>query len=680
MVSSNNFIKKNYSELTLLSILFLFFIQLTTDLVEAIYMMDLLNTSLDEKVLGVLFFLSAFVILFFRKGFPEHFLEIIAGILIVSRIINPFLDTASRIISAGIGVSCFMIFLPSFLLKKQADDGEKTSYTLGVGLAFAVVLSIMFRTLGSTLDVSTYKGFQVIGWVLAAIAILMIAGQIKIEQEKGDNPTSTGEQAEGGEEDSKGIYSLVLGLISIITIIYFAFSSPTVISRWTEGDYIAIVITTSVMIALYAIVATIKPELLEKLTPRMIKLWNGLFALSVILTIAVHTVSFPSTATSAPVIVIHPPAWYYHIPLVAMLVLLPILFVDFSIFSREIIKRKPSPSKMSLSFVIGSLFLVLMVFMLIFTNVWGYIDEVSLVLRNLFWLPFLFVGIAFTGPILRLKKEHLNLAKLFKDVKRKKLIAGIVAIMVCGTVIGVFITSANPQPVTGDKVNTLKIFTYNIQQGVNVTGDKNYDNQIALIKEINPDIIGLQECDSARISLGNSDVVRYFADRLSGMNYYSFFGPKTVTGTFGAAILSKYPIISAKTFFTYSDVDEIGTTEVQIQIGDEIFNVFISHPAGGHEAKLAHVEALMFRIHGRSNVISMGDFNFREDTEYYERTVFILKDTWRARWPTGIDDNNLNMKRRIDHIFVSRTFVVLETRFITDPQSDHPALWTEIKW
>ena len=60
-------------------------------------------------------------------------------------------------------------------------------------------------------------------------------------------------------------------------------------------------------------------------------------------------------------------------------------------------------------------------------------------------------------------------------------------------------------------------------------------------------------------------------------------------------------------------------------------------------------------------------------------SVSVLKDTWRDKWPTGVDDNNLNMTRRIDHIFVSPKFTVIETRFITDPQSDHPAVWTEIE-
>ena len=149
-----------------------------------------------------------------------------------------------------------------------------------------------------------------------------------------------------------------------------------------------------------------------------------------------------------------------------------------------------------------------------------------------------------------------------------------------------------------------------------------------------------------------------------------------------AAVLSRYPIINAKTFFTYSDEDEIGTTEVQVRIGTTTFNVFVSHPAGSDDAKLAHISGLMDRIGAKTHVISMGDFNSREDSVYYNMSVSVLQDTWLEIWPTGVDDNSLDMSDRIDHIFVSIDFTVLETRFIPipDSQSDHPALWTDISY
>ena len=223
--------------------------------------------------------------------------------------------------------------------------------------------------------------------------------------------------------------------------------------------------------------------------------------------------------------------------------------------------------------------------------------------------------------------------------------------------------------------------TYNIQQGVNETGSKSYDQQLEVILNANPDIIAFQESDCARVGLGNSDMIRYFADKL---DYYSYWGPKTIAGTFGAAILSRYPIISSQSISSYSDEDEIGTSYVQIQVGERVFNVFNSHPDGSGEAKLAHIEAVMDIIESENldNVVSMGDFNSRENSIYYNASVAVLKDTWLSVYPTGIDDSGLNMTDRIDHIFVSQDFTVESAFYIPNPESqtDHPVYWATISW
>lgn len=53
------------------AIVFLFFIQSAGTLVESIYIMDLMNTSMDEKALGLLFFFSPVLLVPFYKKFPR---------------------------------------------------------------------------------------------------------------------------------------------------------------------------------------------------------------------------------------------------------------------------------------------------------------------------------------------------------------------------------------------------------------------------------------------------------------------------------------------------------------------------------------------------------------------------------------------------------------------------------
>ncbi|MFO8018949.1 MAG: hypothetical protein R6U96_09960, partial [Promethearchaeia archaeon] len=58
--------KSIYSKIAVLSITFLFFIELSPRLVESIYMLDLLNLALDDKVLGLLFFFSTILLVFLK--------------------------------------------------------------------------------------------------------------------------------------------------------------------------------------------------------------------------------------------------------------------------------------------------------------------------------------------------------------------------------------------------------------------------------------------------------------------------------------------------------------------------------------------------------------------------------------------------------------------------------------
>jgi len=208
--------------------------------------------------------------------------------------------------------------------------------------------------------------------------------------------------------------------------------------------------------------------------------------------------------------------------------------------------------------------------------------------------------------------------------------------------VGAFVTA--PHPTTPDETKTsLIIMTYNIRQSVNNTGEKNYDGQLELIRSVNPDIIALQECDPARIFGGNSDVVRYFADKL---NMYSYRGSKTVTNTYGTAILSQYSITNVPALFLYSTHQQVGTTQAQIVINSILtFNVFSNHPAArGDDAKRWQIEELLSVASGLENVLFCGDFNFRPYSEPYNLTTSVFEDSWTQRWSTAATD-------RIDHIF-----------------------------
>jgi endonuclease/exonuclease/phosphatase family metal-dependent hydrolase len=188
-------------------------------------------------------------------------------------------------------------------------------------------------------------------------------------------------------------------------------------------------------------------------------------------------------------------------------------------------------------------------------------------------------------------------------------------------------------------------------------------------------VIGLQESDTNRIANGNTDIVRYFADNL---DMYSYFGPKTITGTFGIALLSKYPIENPQTFYMYSEGEQTATIVAQITVDGQTFDVFVTHLGNG--GPVVQQQAILQEVDGKQDVVLIGDFNFRPQTEQYELTTSLLDDAWLLIWPTGENDQGMDPLDRIDHTFVTPGMNVVDAWYLLSPASDHPAMITEIEW
>jgi endonuclease/exonuclease/phosphatase family metal-dependent hydrolase len=229
--------------------------------------------------------------------------------------------------------------------------------------------------------------------------------------------------------------------------------------------------------------------------------------------------------------------------------------------------------------------------------------------------------------------------------------------------------------------SSIVVMTYNIQQANDDFGERSYERQLALIRQIAPDILALQESDSSRISLNNNDFVRYYAGKLG---YYSYYGPKTVTGTYGTAILSRYPLQNTRTVFSFSDQDEIGTAEAEIEIGGQVFTIYNVHPDGSDTALLTWANTLLDRSNDKENVIALGDFNLRDDEGAYQQIANTYINAWESIYPSKIGSNGTDMsgENRIDHIFLSRSLIVRNPVYVLPPDSatDHPVHWAEIYW
>jgi len=680
MTSSVEFIKGIYSEVAFISVIFLIFFQLFSDFIESIYILVLMTLSINVNILALLFLLSPLMLLFFKKRIPDKLLLILGMTMIVCRVVEPLLETPARMIISGLGVGCFLILFPTLLLRKDSSKEEQGGLTIGMGLAIAIASSVLLRTMNSTIDLSTHGFGQVIGWGLAIIAVILLIGYLLVEQETNqiENPNDTTKSDEAEQTSGvKHILGIAIGLASIFFFITFAFSSPGVISSWTEGNYIAITSIVVLMLTLFVFVASNKPQLLTRLEPRMILIWNILFVLAFSLTCVVHQIQFPSTSDIYPIIAPQTTI-LHHVPLILMLVTFPIIVIDFMLLSRGImgLKSKPTGFTVGSSFTLSGLCTILMILALVFTSVWGFIPVIGVLFRDLFWFIFLIVGLVLVVSVMRTARRSFTIRESQRTPRMKTIIAGFMIILFAGTLVSGIALEAYPVAQTGT-ATSVRILTYNIAQGMNLEDVKNYDGQIELIRGVDADIIGLQE--TSKIA-GSSDVVKYFADKL---NLYSYFGPKGVTGTTGVALLSKYPIENPRTIFHFSeniDRKQTATIEAEITVGSLTFTVYVTHTYGRMETRSILQTDILNEASGKSNVVFMGDFNFRPATEAYNLTTDVLDDSWWLKWPTGEDNLGYNNSRNIDHIFVSPGTTISDCQYIWDPQSDHPAYWADIQW
>lgn len=650
--------KNSYPLVIAFGIFFLFFIQMAGILIESIYILDLMNTSLDAKVLGLLFFFTPALLLPFRKKFPSWFVWALFGVLFISRGLTPYLNTLGRMVASGIGIGTALLLFPILLTSRQKGT------SVSAGLALAVGLSVLLRTLNYSLDLSLTSQGGWIGWGLG-LTFGWTLTQLNWDGERA-TPHSNGR-----------VVAATLGIFLTLALTYFAFSAPAVIARWTQDNYVLIVSTVSLLSVGWIYLSASKPDLLNRISRRGLLIWNLIFTLSLSVTILAHRVSFPLTPDS-PAVVVGAPSLLQQIPLILMLLTFPVIFLDLRHFSNVIQQENASPHALIPGMLLGSLALILLVFINIFTNVWGYVAPVSAIFRNQFYLPYLLIAGIITLLVWRQKQAE---SQPTQNVNGKISFAWIVLLGAIFLLTGFSALRIDRvQPGNPDKTSLI-VMTYNIQEANDGFAERAYDRQLAMIQKVSPDILALQESDSARISLNNNDYVRYFAAKLG---YYAYYGPTTVTGTFGTAILSKYPLTNSRISFTFSDSDEIGTAEADISVGGRLFTIYDVHPDGSDAAMLAFARSVLERSRGKDNVIILGDFNLRDNENAFQLFAAVYTNAWTSVYPSkiGADGTDMSGRNRIDHIFFSPALHAHNPIYVLPPASatDHPVHWTEIFW
>jgi endonuclease/exonuclease/phosphatase family metal-dependent hydrolase len=662
------------------SLLLLFFVQSLTLWVESIYRIGLTKLGLGTEAFGLLFVLSPLCVLLCPESAQHRLLSGAVVVSLLGRAMLPLVGVSAAVVIAGSSVGAFLVVLCMLLSRSfrfLRGDG-------GIALGLALLMSIALRAWGATNDITLGKPGAVLGWMMVGLA-LGLYWHLSRTVEADPCPDRLPERSTLGP---------MLGLFASLTMAYLVLSSPGVVETWlgfdnTWGTTVCILALGSAVILLGWGLGFPRAVLF---------VWSSLFALALVGGILALWISFPATPSS-PAVLVPLGNTAAEVLLGLMFLLSPVVLFNARAACRSVGEFARARS-LAVPVFLGITLLVLLTIMSIFANVWGYVGPVSASFRNQFHLPFLLACLLMLGALClpRWRAGSFHLQRL----PANRWLEGLTVVLSLCALGGAWYYRPVAATAAPAKPKTLTILTYNLQQGSALDGNRNWENQLALVRKINADVIGLQESDTARPSDGHVAAVKYFGARLG---YHIYYGPNTVSGTYGTAILSRFPLKNPRSFFTFSDEDEVGTAVAEFELGGKTFAFFSSHPSG-RVPKRCHAEELIRQAKPYNDVIAVGDYNATPKAESYRILTAHFKDSWVEVHPDAVgrlhavlrprgairphgssgqiaaSGDTIAMPERIDHIFLSKPLKVLESYYLPAPASetDHPAHWAVVAW
>lgn len=233
----------------------------------------------------------------------------------------------------------------------------------------------------------------------------------------------------------------------------------------------------------------------------------------------------------------------------------------------------------------------------------------------------------------------------------------------------------------GDSLQTLvklRVMTYNIRFGKGWDDQWDLDRTAEVIRNANPDMIGIQEVDREWSSRSQfKDVVTELAERL-GM-FYTFApsmdkAPGTPGEKFGNAILSKYPIDEVWSRLLPADGMGRGMVGVCLHINGFPVNFVTTHLGLSKSDRLNQVDEILKALEEVSGpTIITGDWNVNDQAEEVSAMTRAFQDTQAVAGKSGIGTfyRKDGTRERIDFIFASPEFGVDSVDIPEVIASDH---------
>ena len=222
---------------------------------------------------------------------------------------------------------------------------------------------------------------------------------------------------------------------------------------------------------------------------------------------------------------------------------------------------------------------------------------------------------------------------------------------------------------------TVKFASYNIYHGGNNSDLKKI---AANIKDNGIDVVGLQEVDNGVKRSGKVNQAQKLS-QLTGLNYYAFFKAISLDGgSYGLAILSRYPIEKSNTIKLSSASSEqrvLGHSVINAD-GEKI-NFFVTHLSydgeSGGASRSKQFSEVASELAKYDNFVLSGDFNTRNLDEYSVisgSALVNLKEDPKITYPDG--------RSPLDNLVYSTSaWSFNKINVITESYSDHYMIFAQ---
>lgn len=241
-----------------------------------------------------------------------------------------------------------------------------------------------------------------------------------------------------------------------------------------------------------------------------------------------------------------------------------------------------------------------------------------------------------------------------------------------------------PAPGRGETPSrdTLRVLAYNIHHGEGMDSVVDLERIAAIIREVDPDLVALQEVDSVTIRTGGVDQAVALAELTGLESIFGGFMPYQ-GGAYGMAVLSRWPVAESRNFRLPDGAEPRTALAVRVTspATGRIVRFVGIHFYRTEEERLGQATRLEEYLSDDSvPTILAGDFNSMPDSEvmrYLRRGwTVVTKDEDRFTFPS------YEPAREIDYVLLrpAARFVAQGQRLLDEPvASDHRPLVVDLE-